>query len=207
MRKKHLKFLMSAFLLVGFIVSSANAVPSSDIYWNVTYYKQYDPLWRDIIYDHGNTTILGCGETKYGYEPTIRNCGCALSSLAMLLTTYGLSWIPGPFTKWPYCEIDTTYLTNPGYLNNWMMNNNGYDSQGNVQWSSAKKFYYCELWGYYYLYMRPIKSCSPVSSGNTCFTVDWSTQAESILDYDLISGRPPIARIEYYTLKKDSNNI
>jgi hypothetical protein len=192
MYKKFSAIVISAMLFVGFIFSNANGVPSSDIYWDVTQYKQYDPQWRDIKYDHINYTI--------------RQKGCAMSSLAMLLTTYGLSWIPGEFTKWPYCQIDTRYPTNPGYLNNWMLSHNGYDTQGNVQWLSMKKFNYCGLWGYYYLYMRPIKSCSPVSSRNTCFSMDWSTQAESILDYDLNSGKPPISMIKYYTFKKDSDN-
>lgn len=47
----------------------------------------------------------------------------------------------------------------------------------------------------------PAHSCFTTSSKSNCFIVGWSAQAETLLDYDLLSGRPDIAKIEYFKYK------
>lgn len=170
-------------------LNSNYVIPGVPTFWQ-NYYK-----WGDKTYDHGDTVRLGCGVKKDGtYSPTIARCGCALTSLVTLLNFWGLGYKPIP---WPYCDIDVSKPTDPPNLNDWLLStkNKGYDSLGNVQWYSMKNYYYCGVYpGSFYLYMRPYRSCAP-SLNNDCFQVKWSTSTETLLDLDLLSGRPDIARI------------
>lgn len=89
-----------------------------------------DPWWEREEYDHGASQYLSCGTT-------IADCGCAITSLSMLLRRYG---VPDP---------DTGDLTNPHIINNYFNQNNkcgelgcislGY-LYGNVRWGVANNY-------------------------------------------------------------------
>ncbi len=160
--------------------STTHAALSSDYQLYLYPYWQFDPQWANVLYDHTNNTI--------------RQKGCALTSLSMLFTYWGLSYLP---ISWPYCGIDSS-PTNPLFLNDWLNYHNGYDSKGNVQWLSMKKFYYCGVYpGWFYQYLIPVKSCYPSSLQGNCFLVDWSSQAEKLLDFDLLIYQPDMGKIKY----------
>ncbi|KKR49312.1 MAG: hypothetical protein UT84_C0033G0006 [Candidatus Curtissbacteria bacterium GW2011_GWA1_40_16] len=86
----------------------------------VPYFSQKDPLWGTQEYDHANSLSLSCGKT-------IAQCGCALTSAAMLLKYYGVDRSPD--------SLPTT----PENLNNWLKNNKGY-TFGSVRWPSIASY-------------------------------------------------------------------
>jgi hypothetical protein len=192
MCKKYGFITLCVMFLIISISSISYGVPTTNFYISVTPYWQTESVWSDKTYDHGDKVILDCGIKKDGtYEPTIGRCGCALTSLVMILKYYGLGYIPDDY------HDPTIVKTDPLNLNDWMRQNNGYDSSGSVKWLSMDEFYYYNwpTW-YWYTYLRPDNSCFTTSSKNNCFSVGWSTQSETLLDYDLLSGRPDIARIK-----------
>lgn len=71
-------------------------------------YKQCDSQW-------GANQLGTCS------SDTICTAGCAMSSVAMMLTTKGAS-------------------NNPGQLNSWLKSNGGYSSGCLINWSSVNKF-------------------------------------------------------------------
>ncbi len=92
--------------------------------------KQTDAKWATVDYDHANVQPLACGKT-------IGECGCALSSLAMMLNYHGV-------TKDPEGNA-----TSPATLNNYFNQNaqcgsSGCISQGyafgDVLWSAADRY-------------------------------------------------------------------
>lgn len=60
---------------------------------------------------------------------TIAQCGCAITSLVMMARSEGLKF-----------GVDGKDI-NPGTLNTWLIENNGYDKQGNVFWSRAIDYF------------------------------------------------------------------
>ncbi len=72
-----------------------------------TLYKQCDSTW-------GSNQLGTCSET-------ICSAGCAMSSVAMMLTTKGTS-------------------KNPGQLNSWLKSNGGYSSGCLINWASVNVF-------------------------------------------------------------------
>src|SRR3972149_2946928 len=67
----------------------------------VPYFSQKDPQWGSNEYDHGNTQDLWCGTT-------MSQCGCAVTSAAMILKYYGVDRNPDGLT------------TSPKTLNDWL---------------------------------------------------------------------------------------
>ena len=88
----------------------------------VPYFSQIDSLWGSQEYDHANSLNLWCGST-------IAQCGCAVTSAAMLLRYYGVDRSP------------TGESTDPGTLNNWLKvsKNKGYIN-GNVDWFAVVRY-------------------------------------------------------------------
>lgn len=85
---------------------------------NVPYFNQTDSPWGPQEYDHANSMgPFFCGST-------ITQCGCALTSAAMLLKYYGVDKSP------------TGEPTTPGSLNNWLKANSGY-AFGSIKWTSV----------------------------------------------------------------------
>lgn len=64
-----------------------DVVYDSALRLDVPLLKQTDPLWGDHVYDHSVENPLTCGQT-------IGDCGCAMTSLAMLLQYYGVDRSP-----------------------------------------------------------------------------------------------------------------
>ena len=87
----------------------------------VPYFSQIDPAWGSQEYDHGNSLSLWCGST-------LAQCGCAVTSAAMLLKYYGVDKSPtgGP--------------TTPETLNSWLKANNGYNRFGAIMWNSVATY-------------------------------------------------------------------
>ena len=78
---------------------------------NYTLFKQCDGKW---------------GSNKLGTSSnTICKAGCAMSSVAMILATYGLK--------------TSGAATNPGNLNTWLTHNGGYVSGDLLVWGSVSK--------------------------------------------------------------------
>ena len=171
--------MVMCMLVIVFTASAGHAGLSSNWYLDVWPYWQVDSPWAEATYDHSSLKI--------------KDMGCALTSLVMVLNWWNLNYSPIP---WPRCDIDISAPTNPFYLNSWMNFKNGYNSKGAVQWLSMKNYYYCGVYpGYLYQYMRPYWSCDMTSPKNNCFMVDGSSQAGTLLDYDLLAGRPVIAKV------------
>lgn len=84
------------------------------------YFSQKDPQWGSQEYDHASSLGLDCGTT-------IAQCGCALTSAAMLLKYYGVDKSPDSFP------------TTPKNLNEWLKNNEGY-TFGSVRWPSIASY-------------------------------------------------------------------
>lgn len=98
---------------------------------NVPSFKQTDPAWGGLEYDHGNSRSLDCGTT-------IGQCGCALTSLAMVLLFHGVTQSPDGRP------------TNPETLNDYFKQNTtcgprgctslGYAYGGSVNWLAASQY-------------------------------------------------------------------
>lgn len=87
----------------------------------VPYLSQKDPAWGQEEYDHANTIgPFFCGTT-------IKGCGCAITSSAMLLKYYGVDKSP------------TGEETNPKTLNEWLKANKGY-AFGGLKWNSIAAY-------------------------------------------------------------------
>jgi hypothetical protein len=85
--------------------------------WNVPYYHQGDVLWK-------NTKIGACNNT-------IGNVGCALTSLAMVMSFYGVNHNPGTLNS---C------MGNEACYLNWSGNKFRICSQGKVTWKGWPRF-------------------------------------------------------------------
>lgn len=81
-------------------------------------YTDASPAWEGEEFDHAGAGQFACGRT-------MAQCGCATSSIAMVFNYHGITKLP-----------DGTNL-NPGTLNTWMKNNNGYHRNLGVIWPVA----------------------------------------------------------------------
>ena len=105
--------------------SPTPSIPSSGENLNVPLLKQGvapytdgNPSWETEIFDHANAGQFTCGET-------MAQCGCATTSIAMVMKYYGIDKLP-----------DGSLLT-PGTLNTWLKNNKGYNRNLGVIWPAA----------------------------------------------------------------------
>ncbi|MEX2028232.1 MAG: C39 family peptidase [Candidatus Curtissbacteria bacterium] len=87
----------------------------------VPYYSQNDPAWESQEYDHANSLDLFCGTT-------LSQCGCAVTSAAMILKYYGVDQAPNGSS------------TNPSNLNNWLINREFGYINGDVNWEEIAKY-------------------------------------------------------------------
>jgi DNA-binding beta-propeller fold protein YncE len=143
---------------------------------------------------------------------TIGAKGCQITALAMLLRYHGLSSIPNANNDPTYdtrcddplyyagvCKIFGIFVkTNPGTLDDWIVDHGLYDSNRNpyVQ-SIVKNFYLSWLGPFGYYRVVPNHDC-PDSTEKTCFRTWWSdSKARKLLDYDLDHGNPPIMKISW----------
>jgi hypothetical protein len=97
---------------------------------NVPLFKQTNPTWGSLEYDAGTSQMLFCGTT-------ISQCGCATTSVAMMLTFYGVIHGPdgnptNPATVDNYFKLDQT-CGEAGCVSR------GY-SYGNVIWNAAAQY-------------------------------------------------------------------
>ncbi len=97
---------------------------------NVPLIKQTDLQWKDAFYDHASLQQLNCGKT-------IGECGCALTSLAMMLNFHGV-------TKSPDGKPTTPATLNEYFNKNAQCVSSGCVSQGyafgNVIWNAADRY-------------------------------------------------------------------
>ncbi|MGB4965521.1 MAG: C39 family peptidase, partial [Microgenomates group bacterium] len=97
---------------------------------NVPLIKQTDQLWANAPYDHAASQSLTCGKT-------IKECGCALTSLAMLLNFHGV-------TKDPEGKPTTPATLNNYFNKDAQCVSSGCVSQGyvfgDVLWSAADRY-------------------------------------------------------------------
>lgn len=102
------------------VVENVPTTPvASDVSLLVAPWKQSDPAWKDLEYDHG---------TAWSENPTIRRWGCALTSAAMILDFHGIQQLP-----------DGTPL-NPATLNEWLKGQaDGYFSTGSINWIAVTR--------------------------------------------------------------------
>ncbi len=80
----------------------------------VPHYEQDDDVWENDQLGNSNYTIGGSG--------------CAMTSAAMLLNYYGYTISPSGLAS------------NPQNLNEWLKNNHGYGSNGNLMWPAVARF-------------------------------------------------------------------
>lgn len=96
------------FIEKAAVYSNATATATATATGGWVSYKQCDSKW-------GANQLGTCS------SDTICTAGCAMSSVAMILTTKGAS-------------------NNPGQLNSWLKSNGGYSSGCLINWSSVNKF-------------------------------------------------------------------
>jgi len=97
-------------------------IPIADVdtQLNVPLLKQTDPQWKDQEYDQAHIWSPN--------KQTISSWGCALTSMAMILQSYGLNKLP-----------DGQNLT-PATLNTWLKQQvDGYIDGGEVNWNAATR--------------------------------------------------------------------
>lgn len=83
-------------------------------------------LWADS--DYGTGYYQGCLTKEPPYRSTIARCGCAITSMVMLGRYYDI-----------VTAIDSSDV-NPGNINSWLTNNNGYTSNGRLWWGKAIEY-------------------------------------------------------------------
>jgi hypothetical protein len=81
--------------------------PNEDLLLNVPDIKQYNPKWKDEIYDHANDWSPE--------KPSIERWGCALTSVSMILQYYGFNLDPSTLNSWLIVQKD-------GYIKNGLLN-------------------------------------------------------------------------------------
>jgi streptogramin lyase len=95
--------------------------PKGEEVTSVPMFKQTSDPWQSKIYDTATNWSPN--------TPTIKTWGCALSSATMLLSYHGIKKMPNGNTL------------DPGELNNWLINNNGYSKNGDVLFYQIPKLY------------------------------------------------------------------
>lgn len=135
-------------------------------------FAQNDPTWGAQEYDHGRQQDVGCGTT-------IAECGCAMTSVATVLSLFQVLSTP-----------DGNGLS-PSTLNAWFnggakLTNAGWASQGyiygNVVWSAVNNF----------------KSTAAEQPGGTPTTVrfaGWGNGSEAEIRAELSRGRPVVLEV------------
>ncbi len=114
--------------------------------------------WAGLLYADGRANYSGsCGAT-------IEQCGCALSSFAMLGQSHGLT-----------TGVDGSDATPPN-IDAWLLANNGYTSKGDINWSQAIKYF-----------------SKPGLDGSSYFTIDTLKETDrTVIDAYLENNRPVI---------------
>ena len=101
------------------IVTMLSPASSSETDLPVPLYKQSDPLWKFLEYDHATT---------WSDKPTIERWGCALTSMAMILRSYGMNVLP-----------NGDGMT-PATLNAWLVTQaDGYVGAGALNWMAVTR--------------------------------------------------------------------
>jgi uncharacterized protein YvpB len=97
---------------------------------DVPKFMQTDPWWGNLQYDHGFIQDLWCGET-------IGECGCALSSIAMVLKYHGVD--KDPYGRPTTPETVNKFFREGGKCKHGSCNSIGY-AFGGVVWSAANRY-------------------------------------------------------------------
>lgn len=88
---------------------------------NYTHFRQSDPLWGEQPYDtYINRIVLNPSGSRDTIYYKISRKGCAVTGMAMVLKAFGVE-------------------TDPGSLNTWMTDNEGFDGAA-VVWESINRF-------------------------------------------------------------------
>jgi hypothetical protein len=116
---------------VGFKLAPGSVIPVESRFTNISVtdpnltslpvelIKQTDPAWSGLIYDTANL---------WSSQPTMGRWGCAVTSLTMIMRSYGLSTMPDGAP------------TTPAALNAWLITQpDGYVGQGLVNWFAATR--------------------------------------------------------------------
>ncbi|HSA84429.1 MAG TPA: C39 family peptidase [Patescibacteria group bacterium] len=108
---------------VDFDAAPEESTPSASL--DVPLFKQgilpftdNDPVWENQEFDHANAGQFYCGKI-------LAECGCATTSVAMLLNYFGVTKLPDGETL------------GPGTLDSWLKNNNGYNRNLGIIWAVA----------------------------------------------------------------------
>lgn len=79
--------------------------------------------WTNIDYADGGIGVYSCAKNT---NATIARCGCAITSIVMIARYYDITEAQGQDV-------------NPGKINEWLKNNNGYQN-GNVNWIAGARY-------------------------------------------------------------------
>lgn len=135
----------------------------------VPLFKQTDPQWALNEYDHGASQELWCGTT-------IADCGCALSSLAMIADYHGVHMSPDGSLTSP--ESLNTYFNQDAVCSAEGCASKGY-VYGNVRWTAIQSY---------------------SAEAHALFGTDMLVYAgsggfdESVIQDDITSGNPVVAK-------------
>ena len=152
------------YIHVGTIEPSPSPSPSPSPGLSVPFFSQRDPQWANQEYDYASDWAQP-GKTG------IKRWGCALTSAAMILKYHG-------FDRGPNNQI-----TNPLYLNQYLIDNKGYKKDGGV------------IWGYFTKYARDAKTNGYVSSALPSLKFDYPPYNLDLLKNDIEATNPPIINI------------
>ncbi|MGD8744662.1 MAG: C39 family peptidase [Candidatus Woesebacteria bacterium] len=104
--------------------------PLQGVLLNVPSFKQIDERWSSRIYDSGDVQGLGCGST-------VGQCGCATTSIAMLLKYYGVDRAPNGDPTTP--KSVNEYFNEDEVCKKAGCVSQGY-RYGNVRWSAVGRY-------------------------------------------------------------------
>jgi sugar lactone lactonase YvrE len=123
----------------------------------------------------------------------------------MLYWYYGFHWMPDEVTRSPRAWDGPSGILHPGSVNDWLVDHRGYDysTAGEVNLHSlnaVQNLYYAD-WPVSDLntYLVPNYCCDEAckSMDFECYRINWGTNAEKLLDWDVMGHYLAIMKISY----------
>jgi hypothetical protein len=220
MYKRLLIIVLALFLSLKIFLSLAYAIPDKDSKVDIFVWPRY---WQteEKAKQKNNGDWSWANDNYAGklWKPFYKH-GCLVTSLSMLFSYYGLSFIPDKnhytelcsnteFSTWCSKKGKIYSDTDPGNLNKWLTDNDVYLYDFPYSWGLLSEevvrlfWRYRDQWGGKWA-IRPNFSCYPVGTNlllgtsEGCYKIDWTNSvAQQLLDEDLKKKRPAIMKIKW----------
>ncbi len=239
MHRKHYAITILLTLLI-FSGSSSHAAPSHDI---TIWVKPFFQNGGYVEYGQNGYGTYGCAENDTPCDAwalsavpqrTMKNLGCAVTSMTMLYYSYGMQWIPyrpDGINPWRPSVPDFSKELDPKQFNLWAAKRDSYgillgynisSTSTNLSFlKTTKNFFYRDPQGIGLMQLLQLNDdCSPFvigvqqANGTTttyshhsiCSVADMSSSyASTWLDKDLDAFKPPIVQIDWTDNRNPAN--